>query len=130
MRPRGSIATWFLFAMAGLAGLLYGIDIGVISAALPYIKATTSFSDAQLSLVEAENDTVNGYVSLRIFAIVNRHDYLPEIDVECNGEAKDNYGVDDIPVVPALTSSLNLLRCRGTEYQTLNLLLIRSFGNQ
>ena len=51
MRLRGNISIWFLFAMAGLAGLLYGIDIGVISAALPYIKATTSFSDAQLSLV-------------------------------------------------------------------------------
>ena len=42
---------WFLFAMAGLSGLLYGIDIGVIAAALPYLKASTSFTDAQLSMI-------------------------------------------------------------------------------
>lgn len=42
---------WFLFAMAGLSGLLYGIDIGVIAAALPYLKASADFSDAQLSLI-------------------------------------------------------------------------------
>jgi len=43
----------FLFAMCGLAGLLYGIDIGLIAAALPYIKATCSFTEAQLSGVVA-----------------------------------------------------------------------------
>lgn len=36
---------------AGLAGLLYGIDIGVITAALPYIRSTCGFSDWELSLV-------------------------------------------------------------------------------
>ena len=42
-----------LFAMCGLAGLLYGIDMGLIAAALPYIKATCAFSESQLSSVVA-----------------------------------------------------------------------------
>ena len=44
----------YLFTMCGLAGLLYGIDVGLIAAALPYIKATCPFSASQLaSLVAA-----------------------------------------------------------------------------
>lgn len=42
-----------LFAMCGLAGLLYGIDMGLIAAALPYIKATCAFTESQLSSVVA-----------------------------------------------------------------------------
>ena len=42
-----------LFTMCGLAGLLYGIDMGLIAAALPYIKATCAFSESQLSSVVA-----------------------------------------------------------------------------
>ena len=57
---------WFLFAMAGLSGLLYGIDIGVIAAALPYLKATTSFTDAQLSLIVGA--VVMGAVVSALFA--------------------------------------------------------------
>lgn len=37
--------------MAGLGGLLYGIDFGVIAAASPYIKAIRLFTDAELSWV-------------------------------------------------------------------------------
>ncbi len=37
--------------MAGLGGLLYGIDFGTIAAAMPYIRALGLFSDAQLSVV-------------------------------------------------------------------------------
>ena len=66
MEPEHSIKTWFLFAMAGLAGLLYGIDIGVITAALPYIRATTTFTDAQLSLVVGA--VVMGAVGSALFA--------------------------------------------------------------
>ena len=42
-----------LFAMCGLAGLLYGIDMGLIAAALPYIRATCAFTESQLSSVVA-----------------------------------------------------------------------------
>ena len=52
--------------MAGLSGLLYGIDIGVIAAALPYLKASTSFSDAQLSMVVGA--VVMGAVVSALFA--------------------------------------------------------------
>jgi hypothetical protein len=34
----------FLLLVAGLGGLLYGVDVGIISGALPYLKAT--FKDA------------------------------------------------------------------------------------
>ncbi|MCR5751957.1 MAG: MFS transporter [Kiritimatiellae bacterium] len=40
-----------LLAIAGLGGLLYGIDFGVIAAASPYIKALRLFTDAELSWV-------------------------------------------------------------------------------
>ena len=42
-----------LFGTCGLAGLIYGIDMGLISAALPYIRETCGFSSAQLSSIVA-----------------------------------------------------------------------------
>ena len=44
---------FLLISMCGLAGLLYGIDMGLIAAALPYIKATCGFTESQLSSVVA-----------------------------------------------------------------------------
>ena len=44
-------AVGYLLAIAGLGGLLYGVDFGVIAAASPYIKALGLFTDAQLSWV-------------------------------------------------------------------------------
>ena len=41
----------FLLAMAGLGGLLYGVDFGVIAAAEPYLKAMGVYSDSQISHV-------------------------------------------------------------------------------
>lgn len=41
----------YLLAIAGLGGLLYGIDFGVIAAASPYIKALRLFTDAELSWI-------------------------------------------------------------------------------
>ena len=38
-----------LLAIAGLGGLLYGVDFGVIAAAEPYMKAMGAYSDAQIS---------------------------------------------------------------------------------
>lgn len=43
--------TIYLMTMAGLGGLLYGIDVGAIASALPYIKALNYFSEAKLSTV-------------------------------------------------------------------------------
>ncbi len=41
----------FLLTIAGLGGLLYGIDFGTIAAAMPYIRELKMFSDAALSWV-------------------------------------------------------------------------------
>ncbi len=40
---------WYLMFMAGLGGLLYGIDVGVIASALPYIEKTSTYTLGQLS---------------------------------------------------------------------------------
>ena len=45
------VSVRFILAIAGLGGLLYGIDFGVIAAASPYIKALRLFTDAQLSWI-------------------------------------------------------------------------------
>lgn len=44
---------FFLTAVCGLGGLLYGIDIGIIDPALPYLHRATSLTEGQLSLVVA-----------------------------------------------------------------------------
>ena len=43
----------FLMLVAGLGGLLYGIDIGIIGGALPYLEATSGLTAAQLSIIVA-----------------------------------------------------------------------------
>jgi len=43
----------FLLIVAGLGGLLYGVDVGIISGALPYLQATSKFTAGQLSIVVA-----------------------------------------------------------------------------
>ncbi len=43
----------FLLLVAGLGGLLYGIDVGIIGGALPYLEATSELTTAQLSVVVA-----------------------------------------------------------------------------
>ena len=43
----------FLLLIAGLGGLLYGIDVGIIAGALPYLEATSGYTPAQLSTVVA-----------------------------------------------------------------------------
>ena len=43
----------FLLLVAGLGGMLYGIDVGIISGALPYLEATSHLSLGQLSIIVA-----------------------------------------------------------------------------
>jgi MFS transporter, SP family, solute carrier family 2 (myo-inositol transporter), member 13 len=42
-----------LLLVAGLGGLLYGVDVGIISGALPYLEATSGFNAGQLSFIVA-----------------------------------------------------------------------------
>jgi MFS family permease len=42
-----------LLLVAGLGGLLYGIDVGIIAGALPYLEATSGLNAGQLSLIVA-----------------------------------------------------------------------------
>lgn len=53
MSTKTSSYNKYLLFIAGLGGLLYGIDVGVIAGALPYLEATTSYSPGQLSTVVA-----------------------------------------------------------------------------
>ena len=43
----------FLLIVSGLGGLLYGVDVGIIAGALPYLEATSGLNSGQLSLVVA-----------------------------------------------------------------------------
>jgi MFS family permease len=43
----------FLLLVAGLGGLLYGVDVGIIGGALPYLEATSGLTAGQLSVIVA-----------------------------------------------------------------------------
>jgi MFS transporter, SP family, solute carrier family 2 (myo-inositol transporter), member 13 len=43
----------FLLLVAGLGGLLYGVDVGIIAGAYPYLADTSGFTNQQLSIVVA-----------------------------------------------------------------------------
>ena len=43
----------FLLIVSGLGGLLYGVDVGIIAGALPYLEATSGLNRGQLSIVVA-----------------------------------------------------------------------------
>ena len=43
----------FLLIVAGLGGLLYGVDVGIIAGALPYLEATSGFNRSEVSIVVA-----------------------------------------------------------------------------
>lgn len=42
-----------LLLVAGLGGLLYGVDVGIIGGALPYLEATSHLNAGQLSIIVA-----------------------------------------------------------------------------
>jgi SP family myo-inositol transporter-like MFS transporter 13 len=43
----------FLLLVAGLGGLLYGVDVGIIGGALPYLEATSHLTPGQISVIVA-----------------------------------------------------------------------------
>jgi len=43
----------FLLFVAGLGGLLYGVDVGIIAGAYPYLEATSGLTAGQLSFIVA-----------------------------------------------------------------------------
>ena len=43
----------YLLLVAGLGGLLFGVDVGIIAGALPYLEATSQLSANQLSFIVA-----------------------------------------------------------------------------
>src|SRR5579864_9114104 len=43
----------FLLLVAGLGGLLFGVDVGIIASALPYMEATSNLTSNQLSFIVA-----------------------------------------------------------------------------
>ena len=43
----------FLLLVAGLGGLLFGLDVGIISGALPHLEATSGLNAGQLSFIVA-----------------------------------------------------------------------------
>src|SRR5689334_13191566 len=45
--------TRFVLLVAGLGGLLYGVDVGIIGGALPYLEATARLTAGQLSVIVA-----------------------------------------------------------------------------
>ncbi len=45
--------SWYLLFIAGLGGLLYGIDVGIIAAALLYLSKTINLSVGQTSIIVA-----------------------------------------------------------------------------
>ncbi len=49
--PRGY--NHLLLVVAGLGGMLYGVDVGIIAGALPYLEATVGLSGNQLSAIVA-----------------------------------------------------------------------------
>jgi sugar porter (SP) family MFS transporter len=51
VKQSSRVSIRYLLAIAGLGGLLYGVDFGVIAAASPYIKALRLFTDAELSWI-------------------------------------------------------------------------------
>jgi SP family myo-inositol transporter-like MFS transporter 13 len=42
-----------LLLVAGLGGLVYGVDVGIIGGALPYLEATSKLTGSQLSIIVA-----------------------------------------------------------------------------
>lgn len=53
MKTQPNTYNRLLLLVAGLGGLLYGVDVGIIAGALPYLEATSGLNAGQLSFVVA-----------------------------------------------------------------------------
>src|SRR6185312_9739664 len=53
VRDKRVLYNRFLLLVAGLGGLLYGVDVGIIGGALPYLEATSGLNAGQLSIIVA-----------------------------------------------------------------------------
>ncbi len=53
MMPSNRSYNRLLLLVAGLGGLLYGVDVGIIGGALPYLEATSGLNPSQLSIIVA-----------------------------------------------------------------------------
>ena len=53
MNAQSSAYNRLLLLVAGLGGLLYGVDVGIIAGALPYLEDTSGLNAQQLSIVVA-----------------------------------------------------------------------------
>ena len=86
----------FLLFVAGLGGLLYGVDVGIIAGALPYLEATSGLNAGQLSFIVAA--VLLGSVISTLFAglladwlgrkkmmIVERHSVCHQHSDDCAG---------------------------------------------
>ncbi|HTV05544.1 MAG TPA: MFS transporter [Acidobacteriaceae bacterium] len=51
--PNYKLQNMLLLLVAGFGGLLYGVDVGIIGGALPYLEATSGLSAGQLSVIVA-----------------------------------------------------------------------------
>src|ERR1700676_4358792 len=53
--PASNLARYnrFLLLVAGMGGLLYGIDVGIIGGARPYLQATSRLTPSELSIIVA-----------------------------------------------------------------------------
>lgn len=51
--PQPQFYSRLLLLVAGLGGLLYGVDVGIIAGALPYLEATSGLNAQQISFVVA-----------------------------------------------------------------------------
>ena len=89
------------------------------------IHITLADKYLQLVVGKAEDDTVNGQQYFLKFRIIRSHDScLPEISIECHGDAEDDNRVDDIPLGPGSLGGSNLFGSRCAEYQSLDFLLV------
>ena len=53
IKPHSNAYNRLLLLVAGIGGLLYGVDVGIIGGALPYLEATSGLNAQQISFVTA-----------------------------------------------------------------------------